>query len=473
MSSSTIMYENSLELGPDIKLLPTINPKRLFFKNIDLSEGIPSEVFLCFMCETLVINYCNLSSLDPRIKNMKLVSLDLSNNNFVEFPKILSSMPTLNQVVLDDNYITSLPLILDKPKNISVANQTIEEYPHGDSRITDGYFLKANILDVLSNPGINIIGFNHDWMHNMGEKLSKCCTKIIQYTYRGDRLLNASLRSNKLYEETKNLYNTLLYSQSVCGNLPIGGVLFRGINKSIIENIMVGDMITDYGFSSFSLSKNIASDFSKHILVYKIEDNITGVPFSKKHGLSYYNEMEIAIGPNVKFQITGKITIDAITYYFVKRIPSDFIFYFPDSLSKRINFLKDIMSAYDGIIIKNKFHMSIPNDISGLYQLYNSKGVTMFTTNNDDHENNDEYEFFYHILLGLISESTITAVTGNIPLLLEYSKTHDDIIFINNSNTHSYIHSDLIMSALATEKYIAWTDNNDFHLITYSELFLP
>jgi len=150
------------------------------------------------------------------------------------------------------------------------------------------------------------------WRANMAERMVKCCRAAWHYTTTWDRVINNALRTGgKMPSVGVQLFTVLLRAQEEAQKhpLPSGTLLYRGVfprKGQFVDDIKVGDLITDPGFSSFSFSFDVARFFSGNTSVsciFKIETEpgLSGIHFGR-YGV-HVGEEEILLGPGLQLRV--------------------------------------------------------------------------------------------------------------------------------------------------------------------------
>lgn len=448
-----VTYTNFFYNGPSIEALRYLSPNTLVFMNITEDFNIiPDEIYNMKSINTLIIRNCGLRHLPNKISQLNLIQIDLSNNNFTEIPKILLQIPSLLTINLDMNSISCLDLSLDYGNiQISLQNQQVHELPLTGKFINLYAQTATNYNIIYGNNDNFTIGPSPSFLNENSSTVVNCCRSVIDYTHRGDRLLNSSLRTKQLPFEFVSLANSIYNGKSFTKPLPIGSYLFRGIDPDIITNYIVGATVHDYGFSSFSFSLEVARSFSDHILLWNINSpNINGIYFDKHLGLSYYDEKEFLVGPGLKFVITDIIEYLDKYYYIIEFTEYELNYYnnlHYYNITDLVTNLLNMSSPYDGVILNKILILQSQYDnINECNVRFKLQGISFL------HSKNLYIDIYYKILQSIIVDKNISFVNydsslyipGNITLIVKNQPP------ISNGNLHG------LYSLLKSRELVSW-----------------
>lgn len=461
------------------KLLRT-DPISVKFIKCDLEGGLPGEIFFCFNLKHLIIDSCNYYDVEQRISTLKLESIELINNNIINFPEILLKIKTLKNIILDDNNITTMDNTLNyRDINIYLGGQYIRKIP------TTGVFMNVMALTadinhiIYSGKDNYILGPNDEWLDINASRLNDCCLAATNYTYKGDRILNGCLRQNFLLDELRPFCESLLNAKVKSLSIPFETLLFRGIEKKHIDRLRTGETIIDLGFSSFTFSQHIARSFSTHIIILPIKDNIKGVSFSFKHNQSRYNEREILLGPNLNIRIMDIKQFDKFTYYICDYMYDDnsvdlkinnntitsIIANRYSDILEELNTMEEVLVVHNVILFNNNY---VKESLVKGENEFKKNGIAAL----GDNDNN----LYYLLLLNLIvsfNEPTYFYVNCNFQEL----KSHDTLpqIFIDDGKQYGNlvnIKTDDISDFMRNKSLVSWTDKfGNIHDVSYHNFY--
>lgn len=220
-----------------------------------------------------------------------------------------------------------------------------------------------------------------EWKVTSTKELKNCCLLSIRYTHIWDQIINYCLREKFITSYTLDIFSSILRAMNQSIPIPLGTKLYRGMNINL-TNLEK----KDYGFTSFSLSYDIAKNFATKkgiILSYQVNnENLRGIFFSKKFSTSKYDEEEILLGPGLEYHIIKvskyddykivdvdvsynsykavsldyRSEIDVKFNYFLKRFKVGFhFFYYPNEAYYVITFPKNF--DYEAAKIIRKYNM--------------------------------------------------------------------------------------------------------------------
>lgn len=312
-------------------------------------------------CEYLDLSGNKLSVLPETIKFLtNLQDLDLTDNMFTTLDNNILYLQNLRRVVLRLNNFSDLPIILNKLPNI-------EEVIMG--KFSDN---KWNTHEELTE----------EWKNIATLKIRNCADSDLPkiYTSFGNSILNPLLRKNILPTFLLPLYTSMICGQtSELSGRPLA--LYRGISNNMYDNVQVGDIITDPGFSSYTVNPKIASSFTDNTIILLCHSG-SALYLDYDLGTSLVQgEDELVLGPGLQIQI---FAISPRTLF-----PTDGNIYVPMKIigAKTIGYYSDVepTSSFENkiresLLSNNSPHTSLFDEfISGNFQnFYSDKNFLHF-----------------------------------------------------------------------------------------------
>lgn len=245
----------------ELSTFPNITDCKIFYygDQKDLYD-IPEEIGNCTSLKYLFTKgMLNIPQSLGNCKELVLVNID-SSQPFREFPSVFNELPNLEQVDID---------VIES-----------EQY------------------------------FRPEWVRDTIARTSKCCPESMFYTHHGNVILNSQMRQGHIPNFLKPVYLAMINGQVYTENsLKSNEILhlYRGIHPEYVENLQIGDIIYDNGFSSFTSRFKIAVGFTDRANPYIIELAYKGKAlFLGNSALSHYpHEEEFVLGPQTSLQITN------------------------------------------------------------------------------------------------------------------------------------------------------------------------
>lgn len=430
---------------------------------------------------------CQIDRLPDNIKELNIVSINLENNLFTEFPEVLLEMPKLKYINLSGNKIKNIPYDL-RSLEINLNNNPLELLPNTGEIISadaESADIKTHIK-YIHNHNVNI-GPPEKWKIINSTHMKSCCNNLKYYTSIGNKRLNEYLRINILPKTMLKFYELLRYLKDISLPVPHNTKLFRGVPEKVVKGWTVGYNSFDYGFMSFSTNLRTAMNFGKHILV--LDNSFSTRPlkccfFHRDYGTSYHNENEVVIGPCVEFTVKEIINDDITnTKYYVISFERDDPINGPE-ISSDFLLVNDLLYAND---LLDKF---LKSDNVIIYMTNDEKKNLLLSREdvlklqkNLKNFTNAEFELlsgwsghlFYRFLEFLSVDIIAYEITGNIHDLIKISGNSRDKIEIQTLYDDEFVYIQIpkynVIKYLKARDLISWIDRYGIeHKIGYNKI---
>lgn len=281
--------------------------KEEFPTNLEEYINLETVQLLNFPIDNLP-NALTQLSMFPKITEY-VISYTGEEKDLYGIPEEIGRCTNLKYLIVSGMFGIPQSLVLCKELELVNINSDIyyEEFP-------EVFFHLPNIkeVDILAKKKEQQL--DPQWVESAVSRIKQCCNESIFYTHHGNVILNSELRSGHIPNFLRFLYDSMINGQiSVKGSLISNDKLhlYRGIQPEYVENLVPGDIVHDDGFSSFTISPEIAVMFSNLTNPYIIDIEYDGNALFLGHkDLSYHSgEKEFVIGPQTSLEI---IKIDKI-----------------------------------------------------------------------------------------------------------------------------------------------------------------
>ena len=153
---------------------------------------------------------------------------------------------------------------------------------------------------------------------NIGENYSD----IIKYTYQWDEILNNGLRTMNMSVKGYEFYNEMMAAMNDFPPTDIDRICYRGIKEypgHTYNDIVIGEFISERGFSSFTINKEIADIFrdeNGYIIEVTMPAGNNALYFTAQTGTVsediMEDEYEIVFQPGLMLEIVDKRIVGGI-----------------------------------------------------------------------------------------------------------------------------------------------------------------
>jgi hypothetical protein len=298
--------------------------------------------------EQIVVNGLNLFSVNDdnylAVSNLNTTNLVIGNS-VIELPYL----PVYDVLTLNNCYINNMDgngaayprkLVLDNcifsdiRKNMHRRNFIgMEELVLDNISLEDTFVLLHNIIDsnatqltvtvfvsyadddlrkcvrTLTNMGVTVT--ISEQLKEQYQYAYKYYPGLANYTKRYNEILNQEMRKNTLSEVGYILYEYMKRAGKYCQkHLDVTDKIlstYRGINAEYAVNLQVGDVITNNVFTSTSLKKRVAHNFSRaqgKVLIYNFYPSQVQIIPILDSLMSYYdNEFEVVLCPYYNWRV--------------------------------------------------------------------------------------------------------------------------------------------------------------------------
>nr|QBK89790.1 MAG: hypothetical protein LCPAC101_00730 [Pithovirus LCPAC101] len=118
-------------------------------------------------------------------------------------------------------------------------------------------------------------------------------------------IINKGLRQNRLSLFLYNIYNNMINSLSKHNCIGKNITVFRGIPNVDIQNVKIGDIISDKAFNSVSLNPGVSTFFGNILLIIHLRKN-DKLMFVNGHDNLYSDIFECILPCEMKYKIISK-----------------------------------------------------------------------------------------------------------------------------------------------------------------------
>lgn len=277
--------------------------------NLDIYVNLSSITFINCVIEELPLALRQLSKL--RLKSCNIVYPRTLENVKRKAPDEIGLLKYLEGLTLSGFKIL--------PESLGNLHSLISFHSYDGIPET----LPAYLFEL---PNINRIVFDTDklsvyegptkeWVDMSISKVYECCKFSKIYTYKGNEILNMTMRNGTIPQFMYPVYKSLIEGQVTSPSL----TLYRGINYEYVQNLNIGDIIYDNSFTSFTFDPNVAMTFSQDPPTLLILNDIVNGTYLGDDKVSYFRgEKEFIIGPQTSFKIIN------IEYSFIEYLPGSY-----------------------------------------------------------------------------------------------------------------------------------------------------
>lgn len=124
------------------------------------------------------------------------------------------------------------------------------------------------------------------WKKETSTIVQRECEACIDYTGDWYEIINTGLRNKRLSKHAGEKVAQISETFAKVPDIPTGLVIYRGRTSMDMSTIAVGSIITNMGFSSFSLNEQVARSFGNQVTVLRIPPGIKGLFLSGDFGTS-------------------------------------------------------------------------------------------------------------------------------------------------------------------------------------------